>query len=174
MEKLNTDMQVDSKITSRYTIVLAVAKRARQIIDGSQPLTYAPTDRAVSIAVKEMGEGKIKINMEVDALDENYERLLALQNRYKNISTATSDDLREDLKDNYDPPSYTKDDDDDIEVDNFKDGFTEEGSEDEFLYDDDFGKDDKEELDGIEDFPDLDVLPDDVDGEELFEEINGD
>jgi len=174
MEKLNNDQQVDSKITSRYTIVLAVAKRARQIIDGSQPLTYAPTDRAVSIAVKEMGEGKIKINMEANLLDENYERLLALQNKYKNISAASSDDLREDLKDNYDPPSYTKDDDDDIEVDNFKDGFTEEGSEDEFLYDDDFNDKDEDAKEETDEFPGLDDIDDADVGDELFDEIDGD
>lgn len=111
MEKINTDKE-DSKITSRYTIVLAVAKRARQIIDGADPLTYAPTDRAVSIAVKEMGEGKIKIHVEEDMLDGTYERMLASQNKYKNITAASTDDLREDLKDNYEPVSYSTDDED--------------------------------------------------------------
>ena len=135
MKKVNEDNLVDAKITSRYTIVLAVAKRARQIIDGADPLTYAPTDRAVSIAVKEMGEGKIKLNVEEDLLDGSYERLLAAQNKFKNITAATSDDLREDLKDNYEPVAYVKtDEDDEPEDDNFKDGFI-EVSEDEYLYD---------------------------------------
>jgi len=138
MEKINTDKHVDSKVTSRYTIVLAVAKRARQIIDGADPLTYAPTDRAVSIAVKEMGEGKIKINLEEDVLDGSYERLLASQSKFKSIAAAAADDLREDLKDNYEPPVYTKDDDDDTEIDtdSFKDGFIEVSEEEEYLYDD--------------------------------------
>ena len=134
MDKINDDNLVDSKITSRYTIVLAVAKRARQIIDGSDPLTYAPTDRAVSIAVKEMGEGKIKINVEEDMLDGSYERMLASQNKFKTITAAAADDLREDLKDNYDTISYAKDDDDDISED-YKDGFI-EVAEEEYLYDD--------------------------------------
>ena len=133
MEKINTDKLVDSKITSRYTIVLAVAKRARQIIDGADPLTYAPTDRAVSIAVKEMGEGKIKINVEEDLIDGSYERMLASQNKFKNITAASSDDLREDLKDNYEPVIYAKDDDDDIDDDGYKDGFS-EVTEDSYLY----------------------------------------
>jgi len=138
MQKINTDKLVDSKITSRYTIVLAVAKRARQIIDGSDPLTYAPTDRAVSIAVKEMGEGKIKINVEEDMLDGSYERMLVSQNRFKNITATSTDDLREDLKDNYEPPAYVKDDDDGNEADEdpYKDGFGEVSEDDEFIYDD--------------------------------------
>lgn len=136
MQKINEEKLVDSKITSRYTIVLAVAKRARQIIDGADPLTYAPTDRAVSIAVKEMDEGKIKINVEEDLLDGGYERLLATQCKFKNIVAASTDDLREDLKDDYEPVVYVKDDDEDvIDAPDFKDGFTEVSADDEFLYD---------------------------------------
>ena len=137
MQKINEDSQVDSKITSRYTIVLAVAKRARQIIDGADPLTYAPTDRAVSIAVKEMGEGKITIHAEQDILDGTYERMLASQIKFKSIAAASSDDLNDDLKDDYEPVIYAKDDDideEEIEVDEFKDGFTEVSEEGEFIF----------------------------------------
>ena len=35
MNLLNEDSDMDNKITSRYSIVIAVAKRARQIIDGA-------------------------------------------------------------------------------------------------------------------------------------------
>ena len=151
MEKINTDKLEDTKITSRYTIVLAVAKRARQIIDGSDPLTYSSTDRAVSIAVKEMGEGKIKVNVEEDFLDGNYERMLASQNKFKNIVAASSHDLREDLKDDYEPVAYVKDDDDDIDEDEFKDGFT-EVTEDSFLYDEaDEAEENPDDFDKLED-----------------------
>lgn len=137
MEKINLDLN-DTKITSRYSIVLAVAKRARQIIDGSDPMTDTQTDRAVSIAVKEMGEGKIKINVEEDLLDSGYERMLASQSKFMNIAAASSDDLREDLKDDYEPITYTKDDEDDEpEADAFTDGFIEVSEEDEYLYDED-------------------------------------
>ena len=165
MEKINTDLD-DAKVTSRYTIVLAVAKRARQIIDGADPLTYAPTDRAVSIAVKEMGEGKIKINLEEDLIDGGYERLLATQSKFKAIVAASSDDLREDLKDDYEPVAYIKDDDEDndIEVD-FKDGFI-EVSEDEYLYDEN-DEDDAGEVDDVDDeFDVLDKL-DELDEDEM-------
>jgi DNA-directed RNA polymerase subunit omega len=61
MDKLNHSGKVDSQITSRYTIVIAAAKRARQIIDGANPLIYASSDRAVSIAIEEMEKDKILI-----------------------------------------------------------------------------------------------------------------
>ncbi len=61
MGRLNKDQSMDNKITSRYTIVIASSKRARQIIDGASPLTYAPTDKAVSIAVNEMYAGKLSV-----------------------------------------------------------------------------------------------------------------
>jgi len=64
---LNRESNVDNKITSRYTIVIAAAKRARQLIDGAEPQTYVPTDKAVSIAVNEMYAGKITLR----AIDED-------------------------------------------------------------------------------------------------------
>jgi DNA-directed RNA polymerase subunit omega len=76
MDLLNQENNVDSEITSRYTIVVAAAKRAREVIDGAPPLTYAPTDKAVSIAVNELFAGKIKIKTIVDT-DNAYEHHIA-------------------------------------------------------------------------------------------------
>ena len=61
METLNSAAGIDNKITSRYAIVIAAAKRSRQIIDGSQTFALTPTDKAVSIAVNEMADGRVKI-----------------------------------------------------------------------------------------------------------------
>jgi len=62
MDVLNNDADLDSEITSRYTIVIAASKRARQIINGAPCDTKgAVTDKAVSIAVNEMIKSKIKI-----------------------------------------------------------------------------------------------------------------
>jgi len=105
MDIINTNELVDSKITSRYTIVLAAAKRARQITSGANPLTYAPTDRAVSIAVKEMGEGKLTIKVPEEMLESSLERRPD-QFNFQNIA-----DVREDLKVDYDPVAYGTDDD---------------------------------------------------------------
>lgn len=144
MDSINTNKLVDSKITSRYTIVLAAAKRARQIIDGANPLTYAPTDRAVSIAVKEMSEGKLMIKVEEDMLDGKYERMLKAQNKYQNITAVSKDDLREELKDKYEPDPYAIDDED---ATRYKDRYDDEhGEKDPYsLYDNEDYEDGDEE-----------------------------
>lgn len=49
-------------VQSRYSIVLATAKRARQIIAGDEPLVPAePSKKPLSIAVQELYMGKVKI-----------------------------------------------------------------------------------------------------------------
>ena len=49
-------------VNSRYSIVLATAKRAREIIDGQEPMVAAdPKKKPLSIAVEELYEGKVKI-----------------------------------------------------------------------------------------------------------------
>ena len=48
-------------VNSRYSIVMATAKRARQIIAGDEPLVTAKVDKPLSIAVEELNQVKIKI-----------------------------------------------------------------------------------------------------------------
>jgi len=66
MEVINEQQTIDNKITSRYTIVIAVAKRARQLIDGDEPNVHIKSDKPVSIAVEEMSKNKVKITMHSD------------------------------------------------------------------------------------------------------------
>ncbi|MBO6127839.1 MAG: DNA-directed RNA polymerase subunit omega [Pseudobutyrivibrio sp.] len=64
MEKVNENVEVGEEpvVNSRYTIVAATAKRARQIIDGAEPLIpYKKGDKPLSIAVNELNDGAIKI-----------------------------------------------------------------------------------------------------------------
>ena len=63
MNVMNSGSDTDNMITSRYTIVIAAARRARQIIDGNETMVYAGTDKAVSTAVKEMHQGKVRIRL---------------------------------------------------------------------------------------------------------------
>ena len=71
MDIFNEDGNTGDKITSRYTIVIAAARRARQLIDGAKPAAgFAPSDKAVTLAVKEMQNRKIKIR-HVDAVEEH-------------------------------------------------------------------------------------------------------
>ena len=62
IEVLNQDADIDSKITSRYSIVIAAAKRARQIVGGARHHDLGlDTDKAVSIAINEIYKGHVKI-----------------------------------------------------------------------------------------------------------------
>lgn len=47
------------KVDCRYTLVMEVAKRARQIVDGSEPLTDKSESNPVSQAVVEVYTDKI-------------------------------------------------------------------------------------------------------------------
>lgn len=51
-------------VNSRYSIVLATAKRARQLIDGSQPLVDGNYPKPLSVAIKELSTSAIKIDTE--------------------------------------------------------------------------------------------------------------
>ncbi len=62
MDVVNEGADQDTRlVNSRYSIVMATAKRARQIVDGSQPKATGRADNALSIAVQELYEGKVKI-----------------------------------------------------------------------------------------------------------------
>lgn len=49
------------KIDNRYALVVATAKRARQIADGDKPLVESKDTAPVSIAADEINDGEVKI-----------------------------------------------------------------------------------------------------------------
>lgn len=53
-------------VNSRYSIVMATSKRARQIISGEEPLVSTKQTKALSIAIEELDKGQIKIMPEED------------------------------------------------------------------------------------------------------------
>ena len=64
MKVVNKDVEEGETkvVNSRYSIVMATAKRAREIIDGSMPLVYAKVgEKPLSIAIDEMNQGKMTI-----------------------------------------------------------------------------------------------------------------
>jgi len=64
MSVVNSDVEPGEQpvVQSRYSIVLATSKRARQIIGGANPLVEtAVGKKPLSIAVEELYESKIKI-----------------------------------------------------------------------------------------------------------------
>ena len=63
MKVVNADVEPGEEpvVSSRYSIVMAASKRARQIIAGEEPLVNTKDAKALSIAVEELNQGKIKI-----------------------------------------------------------------------------------------------------------------
>lgn len=63
MEKANKDVKEGEEpvVKSRYSIVLAAAKRARQIIAGEQERIVTPDIKPLSLAVEELDSGKVTI-----------------------------------------------------------------------------------------------------------------
>ena len=60
-------------INSRYSIVIAAAKRARQIIGGEEPMIETSSGKPLSSAVEELYEGKVNIIGEEDIDEEKIE-----------------------------------------------------------------------------------------------------
>ena len=64
MKVVNSEVEEGEQpvVNSRYSIVIAAARRARQIIDGDEPLAEnAEREKPLSAAVEELYTGKIHI-----------------------------------------------------------------------------------------------------------------
>ena len=68
MRVINSEVEPGEQpvVTSRYSIVIATAKRARQLIDGADPLVQVSYPKPVSVAVQELYESKVKIVVDED------------------------------------------------------------------------------------------------------------
>ena len=49
------------KVDDRYSLVIATAKRARQIAQGAEPKTSVKEESTVTLAANEIAEGKVTI-----------------------------------------------------------------------------------------------------------------
>ncbi len=63
MEVVNSETEQGEAtiVNSRYSIVMATAKRARQIVAGDVPLVDARGKKPLSIAVEELNRSRIRI-----------------------------------------------------------------------------------------------------------------
>lgn len=63
MEVVNSEVEPGEQpvVQSRYSIVLATAKRARQIISGDEPLVQTDSSKPLSVAIDELYHSKVKI-----------------------------------------------------------------------------------------------------------------
>ena len=65
IQAINNNAEEDDNtmmLNSRYSLVLATSKRARQLIDGSTPLVRTKEgEKPLSVAIDELNSGKLKI-----------------------------------------------------------------------------------------------------------------
>lgn len=63
MKVVNNDVEPGEApvVNSRYSIVMATSKRARQIIAGEEPMVDTKQTKPLSIAIDELNKSKIKI-----------------------------------------------------------------------------------------------------------------
>ena len=63
MKVVNSDVEPGETkvVNSRYSIVMATAKRARQIVNGDEPLVDGDSEKPLSVAIEELNQGIIKI-----------------------------------------------------------------------------------------------------------------
>jgi len=138
---LNEESGGDARITSRYSVVIAAAKRARQIVGGAEfDDLGVKTDKAVSIAVSELQRGFIKIvpgqtespyNIQTDNIPQNLptvidegfvseETNLHLPEEY-DTEDLEDLDLQDEYKDAYDDDDDWEDEEDEIHEDEDED-----------------------------------------------------
>ena len=85
MKTVNGDYEANNTqpvVSSRYSIVLATAKRARQIIDGAEPFVVPKCNKPLSIAVEELSTSNVKI-----LTDEEYEASKAAYEQKKDFDS---------------------------------------------------------------------------------------
>lgn len=164
IQAINTNSEDDDNtmlLNSRYSLVLATSKRARQLIGGAKPLVdRAEGKKALSVAIDELYQGKVKIL----AKEPGQENVLESVRTPSQISEASlePESLAESWEDTEEPDDFD-------EADDFEDleGFDEpDNLDDPEFYEED---DDYEEPDSFDD-PDSDEEPDDYDDPESDDE----
>ncbi|MBQ2451679.1 MAG: DNA-directed RNA polymerase subunit omega [Lachnospiraceae bacterium] len=63
MQVVNSEVEPGEApvVNSRYSIVMATSKRARQLIGGEEPLVITKQTKPLSVAIDELNKGQIKI-----------------------------------------------------------------------------------------------------------------
>ena len=64
MVKPTTAELLEKTNDNKFRLVIATAKRARQIADGSEKLTDVDEEAPVTVAANELAEGKVEIEKE--------------------------------------------------------------------------------------------------------------
>lgn len=103
-------------INSRYSLVLATSKRARQLIAGKEPLVSdAANKKPLSIAIEELYKGKVKILEDTDVEEDLEQHYTSGALSADAFGSTDGEDGEEDAE--YDEDDEELDDDDDNEED---------------------------------------------------------
>ena len=114
MQEVNKETEIDEPpvVNSRYSIVLATSKRARQIIGGDTPLVpRANGKKPLSVAIEELYRGEVKIMpedgrkdegglTEMEALQEDMEEMVQENAEIENSGVEDTEDA--DIAEEYD------------------------------------------------------------------------
>ena len=106
MQEVNKETEIDEPpvVNSRYSIVLATSKRARQIIGGDTPLVpHANGKKPLSVAIEELYRGEVKIMPEdgrkddggltgMEALQEDMEEMVQENAEIENSGVEDTED----------------------------------------------------------------------------------
>ena len=106
MQEVNKETEIDEPpvVNSRYSIVLATSKRARQIIGGDTPLVpRANGKKPLSVAIEELYRGEVKIIpedvrkdegglTEMEALQEDMEEMVQENAEIENSGVEDTED----------------------------------------------------------------------------------
>jgi DNA-directed RNA polymerase subunit omega len=87
-------------INSRYSIVMATAKRARQIVNGDEPMVETdPAEKPLSIAVRELNEGQISILAEGEMPEEEEEAVFMEDAADEKLTDILDEDAADEIED---------------------------------------------------------------------------
>ena len=100
IRKVNSENEGDTPVVnSRYSIVMAAAKRARQIVSGESSVTAKEAAKPLSTAVLELAKGKTTILPELDSMELEQEILFEedikediMENSLENAAEAAASD----------------------------------------------------------------------------------
>ncbi len=73
MKVVNSEIEPGEQpvVNSRYSIVIATAKRARQLIDGAEPFIEGDFPKPLSMAIEELYKGNVKIVVDDELVEES-------------------------------------------------------------------------------------------------------
>ena len=99
IEAINTNSEDDDttmSLNSRYSLVLAASKRARQIIAGSKPMVEgAEGKKPLSVAIDELYKGKVKILAPEEEDEEGTEQTAEAQTEEISEESAQASEITE-------------------------------------------------------------------------------